>query len=292
MTKKAACWPEMRDDWRTSLHTFERPITCSVPRSSETGGTPAASLPPPSSLNRPHTASAASPPEPAASEPARLEGGSAIVAVSGSGGVGRVAVIGLSRRLPPPALPRPPPPLTYGGEALPTYWDEAPLFADIPADMSDEEKALAASTPSTPPPGLVLPEVNEVATHFVTKSNTGNKVVVWSLEYCEFCWTLSMLFNTLKVDYVKIDIDSFQYAKDNLGNQYRAALQAQTKCMTFPQFFVDGTFHGGAVDACLKWKKGELQTIFARAKVAHGPYDGDPFEFLPKWMSQNPLRSK
>jgi len=26
--------------------------------------------------------------------------------------------------------------------------------------------------------------------------------------------------------------------------------------------------------------------------VAHGPYDGDPFEFLPKWMSQNPLRSK
>ena len=167
-----------------------------------------------------------------------------------------------------------------------------PLFADIPADMSDEEKALAASTPSTPPPGLVLPEVNEVATNFVTKSNTGNKVVVWSLEYCEFCWTLSMLFNTLKVDYVKIDIDSFQYAKDNLGNQYRAALQAQTKCMTFPQFFVDGTFHGGAVDACLKWKKGELQTIFARAKVAHGPYDGDPFEFLPKWMSQNPLRSK
>ena len=101
-----------------------------------------------------------------------------------------------------------------------------------------------------------------------------------------------MLLNTLKVDYVKIDIDSFQYAKDNLGNQYRAALQAQTKCATFPQFFVDGTFHGGAVDACLKWKKGELQTIFARAKVAHGPYDGDPFEFLPKWMSQNPLRSK
>ena len=119
----------MRDDWRTSLHTFERPITCSAPRSSETGGTPAASLPPPSSLNRPHTASAASPPEPAASEPARLEGGSAIVAVSGSGGVGRVAVIGLSRRLPPPALPRPPPPLTYGGEALPTYWDEAPLLS-------------------------------------------------------------------------------------------------------------------------------------------------------------------
>ena len=167
-----------------------------------------------------------------------------------------------------------------------------PLFADIPADMTDEEKALAASTPSTPPPGLILPEVNEAATNFVTKSNTGNKVVVWSLVSCEFCWTLSMLLNTLKVDYVKIDIDSFQYAKDNLGNQYRAALQAQTKCATFPQFFVDGTFHGGAVDACLKWKKGELQTIFARAKVAHGPYDGDPFEFLPKWMSQNPLRSK
>ena len=123
-----------------------------------------------------------------------------------------------------------------------------PLFADIPADMTEEEKALAASTPSTPPPGLVLPAVNEAADAFVTATNKAHTVVVWSLEYCEFCWTIVKLLDTLKVPYLKIDIDSFQYAKDNLGNQYRSALQAQTECVTFPQFFVDAKFHGGAAD--------------------------------------------
>ena len=29
-----------------------------------------------------------------------------------------------------------------------------------------------------------------------------------------------------------------------------------------------------------------------RGKKVWKGYDGDPFEFLPKWMSQNPLRAK
>jgi hypothetical protein len=40
---------------------------------------------------------------------------------------------------------------------------------------------------------------------------------------------------------------------------------------------------------------GELQPLLEAAGVKQddfGNYKGDPFEFLPKWMSQNPLRSK
>ena len=77
-----------------------------------------------------------------------------------------------------------------------------------------------------------------------------------------------------------------------LAAHNRAALQAHTGCVTFPQFFVGGVFHGGAADACMKWKKGELQPILKAANITTSAYDGDPFEFLPKWMSQNPLRSK
>ena len=65
------------------------------------------------------------------------------------------------------------------------------------------------------------------------------------------------------------------------------------------QVFVGGEFIGGAADACIMWKKGELQGVLeaAGAKPSGGEaewngYTGDPFEFLPKWMSQNPLRSK
>ena len=76
---------------------------------------------------------------------------------------------------------------------------------------------------------------------------------------------------------------------------YRAALASLTECNTFPQMFIGGTFFGGAADACIKWKSGELQPLLEAAGVKRadfGGYAGDPFEFLPKWMSQNPMRSK
>ena len=172
-----------------------------------------------------------------------------------------------------------------------------PLFENIPADMTEEEKEIAMSTPSTPPPPPGLPPVTVEATDWVKKEAKFSPIVIFSLEYCEFCWTLTSFLDALGVSYHKIDIDSFIYAKDNLGNKYRAALSEWTDCKTFPQFFVKGKFIGGAVDACMMWKKGELQTLFGKAKIKGGNnnfnnYQGDPFEFLPKWMTQNPLRSK
>jgi hypothetical protein len=80
-----------------------------------------------------------------------------------------------------------------------------------------------------------------------------------------------------------------------MGNKYRAALAQMTECNTFPQCFIGGTFFGGAADACIKWKKGELKPLLVAAGVMQDSFDGyegDAFEFLPKWMSQNPLRSK
>jgi hypothetical protein len=44
------------------------------------------------------------------------------------------------------------------------------------------------------------------------------------------------------------------------------------------------------------WKKGELQPQLeaagAKPDGEWNDYKGDPFEFLPKWMGQNPLRAK
>jgi cysteine synthase len=103
--------------------------------------------------------------------------------------------------------------------------------------------------------------------------------------------------DALGVEYETIDIDSFEYAKDNMGNKYRSALCELTECKTFPQFFVNGKFVGGAVDACMMWKRDQLQVAFKEAGITGGDgnfngYQGDPFEFLPKWMTKNPLRSK
>ena len=48
--------------------------------------------------------------------------------------------------------------------------------------------------PSTPPAAASLPAVNEAATSFVNSTNKEHKIVIWSLEYCEFCWTIFGLF--------------------------------------------------------------------------------------------------
>ena len=56
--------------------------------------------------------------------------------------------------------------------------------------MTEEEKELAASTPSAAPPPIALPEVTKEAIKFVKKANEGDPLVVWSLQNCEFCWTL------------------------------------------------------------------------------------------------------
>mmetsp|Transcript_19677 Transcript_19677/g.24263 ORF Transcript_19677/g.24263 Transcript_19677/m.24263 type:complete len:550 (-) Transcript_19677:205-1854(-) len=172
-----------------------------------------------------------------------------------------------------------------------------PLFENIPTDMTEEEKEIANSTPSTPPPPPGLPDATKEAEAWVKNEVKTDPIVIFSLEYCEFCWTLTSFFDALGVSYHKIDIDNFMYAKDNIGNQYRAALSEWTDCKTFPQFFVDGVFVGGALDACMMWKKEELQKLLKKAGVKGGNdvfnnYDGDPFEFLPKWMTQNPLRTK
>jgi cysteine synthase A len=119
------------------------------------------------------------------------------------------------------------------------------------------------STPSlAPPPPPILPGILPGAVSFVQQQIADHKVLIWSLEYCEFCWTLTRFLEGIQVPYTPtIDIDSFQYAKNQFGNKYRAALCDMTDCKTFPQLFIDGKFHGGTADTCMMWKKGEFQTI-------------------------------
>ena len=144
-------------------------------------------------------------------------------------------------------------------------YQSTPLFADIAADMTEEDKELSAFTPSMPPPPPDLPGVAPEAVDFVKKQIADNEVVVWSLKYNEFCWTLISFLDRPQVPYTKIGISSFEYAKDQMGNKHHAALSDMAECVSFPQLFIDGEFKGGAVDACMTWKKDEFQPILEEA---------------------------
>ena len=92
-----------------------------------------------------------------------------------------------------------------------------PLFADIPADMTDEEVAISRSTPrfrfdaaaaakpsAAAPPAPKAPEPTLVATPkaaaFVaeTTSDESQPVVMFALEWCEFCWSVRRMFTAYR----------------------------------------------------------------------------------------------
>jgi len=171
-----------------------------------------------------------------------------------------------------------------------------PLFDDVPADMTADEQAIFNSVPPTTAFPQPLPEPDDDGRATVQSFIHSDKVTIVAMESCEFCWTIFKLFKAVGVEYSVLNFDALEYAAGNKGNIIRASLQERTECVTFPQIFIGGKFFGGAADACIKWKAGELQEILKNAGV-HGSddwngYKGDPFEFLPKWMTKNPMRTK
>ena len=92
-------------------------------------------------------------------------------------------------------------------------------------------------------------------------------VAIVAMESCEFCWTIFKLLKAIGVEYQELNFDALEYAPGNKGNVIRACTQELTGEVTFPQVFVDGKFIGGAADACIKWKKGELQPLLEAVLV-------------------------
>jgi cysteine synthase len=179
-----------------------------------------------------------------------------------------------------------------------------PLFAEVPADMTDEEIEISRSTPrfrfDAPPPSAAAPapesppeapapqpEVTPAAAAFVAEvtSDPQTPVVMFALEWCEFCWSVRKMFAEYGIPYRAVDLDSVSYQKDDWGGQIRAALAARTTWNTIPQIFVGGEFVGGCTDAFDAWRDGSLPTLLAKSGVTHrGDPQGNPYSFLPTWL--------
>jgi len=174
-----------------------------------------------------------------------------------------------------------------------------PLFADVPVEMTAEEVELSKSTPNyrfdvpapASPPKAAAPEpvaaVDPTAVSFVEEavSDAAQPVVLFALEWCEFCWSVRKMFARYGIPYRSIDLDSVAYQQDDWGGRIRAALRARTSMQTIPQIFVGGEFIGGATEVFDAWRAGRVQELLARRAVA---YDrearDDPYSFLPSWL--------
>ena len=172
-----------------------------------------------------------------------------------------------------------------------------PLFADIAADMTDDELAIARSTPNyrfdvspapAPPPPVAAPATVAADAAAFVQATVGDRqqpVVMFALEWCEFCWSLRKMLARLGVSYRSVDLDSVPYQQEDRGGKIRAALTARTSMSTIPQVFVGGEFIGGCTDVFDAYKSGRLQGLFDKFAVAYDrSLQVDPYSFLPSWL--------
>jgi len=169
-----------------------------------------------------------------------------------------------------------------------------PLFDDIPADMTEEELALSESTPgcrfsgggAAPVAGTAV-AAKASALEFLDQAigQREQPVVMFALEWCEFCWSVRKMLRELGVDYRSIDLDSVAFQQDNLGGDIRAALQERIGSPTIPQVFVGGEYVGGATETFDAFNAGELQQLFERHGVDYERgMSFDAYSFLPRWL--------
>ncbi len=167
-----------------------------------------------------------------------------------------------------------------------------PLFEDIGEEMNDAEQALSRSTPSArfdvcgvASASAPAFESDADARRFVQATVEGAPVVMFALEWCEFCWSVRKLFARLGIEYVSIDLDSVAYQDDDRGGKIRGVLAERIGSTTIPQIFVGGEHVGGCTDLFDAWRKGDIQARLESLDVHFNRDDRvDPYTLLPKWL--------
>ena len=175
-----------------------------------------------------------------------------------------------------------------------------PLFEEIPEEMDADEIAISMSTPNfrfgaaapPPPPSEEPTDQDDVtapakAVAFLedARADSDNPVVLFALEWCEFCWSVRKMFAHYDIPYRSVDLDSVAYQDDNWGGQIRKALEADTGLKTIPQIYIGGRHIGGATDLFDGMKDGSIAKLLEANNVAwNTAADQDPYSFLPKWL--------
>jgi len=171
-----------------------------------------------------------------------------------------------------------------------------PLFEGISETMTKEELEIAASTPRyrfdvaaapAPRPAAAPEKAKPEAVSFVEEviKDKSQPVVMFALEWCEFCWSVRRLMAECGIPYRSIDLDSVAYQKDNRGGDIRVALHQKIGSPTIPQIFVGGEYIGGCTETFDAFNEGRLQKLLEANGIAFDRgKNADAYSFLPKWL--------
>ncbi len=172
-----------------------------------------------------------------------------------------------------------------------------PLFDWVATEMTDEEKEISKSSPNyrfdvASAPAVKPDEEQKVALDEDAVKEVDNavsskdkSVVMFGLEWCEFCWSVKKMCAEYGINFKSVDIDAVEYQENNRGGKIREALKNKTTWNTFPQIFIDGEFIGGCTDIFDNCKDGSLQKRLADLNFSfNDTVNKDPYSFLPGWL--------
>ncbi len=171
-----------------------------------------------------------------------------------------------------------------------------PLFADIAADMTEEELELSKSTPGfrfdvAPASDPAAAQATKAIDTAITREldaligDATQPVIMFSYQWCEFCDAARQMFNRCGIHCSSINLDAAEYRPGDHGGTLFEALTHRTGWITLPQIFIGGEFVGGCIDVFELLKNGELHT---RLRAHQIPFDpaatANPYDLLPKWL--------
>jgi len=170
-----------------------------------------------------------------------------------------------------------------------------PLFEDVAIEMTHEEMELSRSTPgyrfdtsssdsADTQSSTIIDENAEKEVNAVINDNT-KAVVMFALEWCEFCWSVRKLFDKYQIPYHSVDLDSVDYQDNNRGGKIRDVLKNKTGWSTLPQIFIGEEFVGGCTDVFDSCIDGSLQSKLQTLGVEYNKNETtDPYSLLPTWL--------
>jgi cysteine synthase len=175
-----------------------------------------------------------------------------------------------------------------------------PLFGDIVEEMSADEIALSRSTPSyrfdvaaacpIAPAARAPVPLDPEAVQFVTEVIDTEPVVMFALEWCEFCWSVRKLFAKLGIRYRSIDLDSVPYQQNDRGGKIRAALGDRLGVPTIPQIFIGGEHIGGCTELFDAVCDGTAQKRLLECGIEwDSSVEVDAYALLPNWLHPRKL---
>ncbi len=170
------------------------------------------------------------------------------------------------------------------------------LFEHVGEHMNAEELALSNSTPgcrfqtqpavlaATKPAAPAPVALDADAQRFVDATVAAEPVVMFALQWCEFCWSVRKLFDALGVPYTSVDLDSVEYQQGERGAKIRAVLAQRTGEATIPQIFIGGRLIGGCNALFEAYANGNARQMLESTGVVSALPKIDPYAFLPKWQ--------